>query len=187
MAAKPAKDPAAGHGAEDRQRQLDATRVDSAGTSVITTNQCVRVDHPDDSLTVGACGPTLLEDFHAREKITYFDHTFRFVNREGRGTFVKCHWTPVLGVHSLEWDECQKIQGKDPDFQPPRPLGGYRGWCAYPEYELGVQLVAEPDEHAFDVISTPVTNAVPQEFVDAFCAALAHHRFWQRDTAAVPA
>ena len=43
-------------------------------------------------------------------------HTFRLVNAEGRGTFVKWHWRPALGTPSLVWDETQKIAGKDPDF-----------------------------------------------------------------------
>ena len=43
-------------------------------------------------------------------------HTFRFVNAEGKARFVKFHWKPLLGVHSLVWDEAQKIAGKDPDF-----------------------------------------------------------------------
>ena len=43
-------------------------------------------------------------------------HTFRLVNAEGESRFVKFHWKPVLGVHSLVWDEAQKLAGKDPDF-----------------------------------------------------------------------
>ena len=43
-------------------------------------------------------------------------HTFRLVNAEGVGTFVKFHWKPLAGTHSLVWDEAQKIAGKDPDF-----------------------------------------------------------------------
>jgi catalase len=42
-------------------------------------------------------------------------NTFRFVNAKGQARFVKFHWKPVLGVHSLVWDEAQKIAGKDPD------------------------------------------------------------------------
>jgi Catalase/Catalase-related immune-responsive len=52
-------------------------------------------------------------------------HTFRFVNAEGKGTFVKFHWRPVLGAHSLVWDEVQKIAGADPDFNR-RDLGSDR-------------------------------------------------------------
>src|SRR5690606_33539440 len=43
-------------------------------------------------------------------------HTFRFVTREGKATFVKFHLTPKLGTHSLVWDEAVKIAGADPDF-----------------------------------------------------------------------
>jgi catalase len=30
--------------------------------------------------------------------------------------FVKFHWKPKLGVHALDWDEAQKIAGKDQIF-----------------------------------------------------------------------
>ena len=59
-------------------------------TGYLTTQQGVRVDHTDDSLTVGERGPTLLEDFHAREKITHFDHERipeRVVHARGAGAY----------------------------------------------------------------------------------------------------
>ncbi|MDQ2779831.1 MAG: catalase, partial [Pseudomonadota bacterium] len=31
-------------------------------------------------------------------------HTFRLVNAQGKSTFVKFHWRPVAGTHSLDWD-----------------------------------------------------------------------------------
>ena len=43
-------------------------------------------------------------------------HTFRFVNAAGESRFVKFHWNPVEGTHSLVWDEAVKIAGADPDF-----------------------------------------------------------------------
>ena len=43
-------------------------------------------------------------------------HTFRLVNARRAVALVKFHWKPLLGVHSLVWDEAQKIAGKDPDF-----------------------------------------------------------------------
>jgi catalase len=91
-------------------------------------------------------------------------HTFRLVNAEGRGTFVKFHWTPKLGVHSLEWDEAQKIAGKDPDFNR-RDLWEAIDTGAYPEYELGVQLVPESDEHNFDFDLLDATKIIPEEQV----------------------
>ncbi|KUM79333.1 catalase [Streptomyces griseorubiginosus] len=91
-------------------------------------------------------------------------HTFRFVNAEGRGTFVKFHWKPRLGSHSLVWDEAQECQGRNPDFN--------RGdlWDAieageYPEWELGVQLVPEEDEFAFDFDLLDATKLIPEEQV----------------------
>src|SRR5690606_5360815 len=39
-------------------------------------------------------------------------HTFRFVNEQGKARFVKFHWKPVLGTHSLVFDEAQKLAGK---------------------------------------------------------------------------
>ncbi|WP_328504502.1 catalase [Streptomyces sp. NBC_00457] len=89
-------------------------------------------------------------------------HTFRFVDAEGRGTFVKFHWTPVLGVHSLVWDEAQETQGRDPDFNR-RDLWDNIAAGNYPEYELGVQLVPEEDEHSFDFDLLDATKIIPEE------------------------
>jgi len=49
-------------------------------------------------------------------------NTFVLVNEKGQRTFVKFHFVPELGVHSLLWDEALKISGQDPDFhrQVPR-------------------------------------------------------------------
>ncbi|PXY27328.1 catalase [Prauserella muralis] len=91
-------------------------------------------------------------------------HTFRLVNAEGRGTFVKFHWKPVLGTHSLVWDETQKIAGKDPDFNR-RDLWDAIESGQYPEWELGVQLVDESDEFAFDFDLLDPTKIIPEEQV----------------------
>jgi len=52
---------------------LDRVRVDSSARA-ITTNQGVSVADNQSSLKAGLRGPTLLEDFILREKITHFDH-----------------------------------------------------------------------------------------------------------------
>ncbi|WP_397562190.1 catalase [Spongiactinospora sp. 9N601] len=91
-------------------------------------------------------------------------HTFRLVNAEGRGTFVKFHWKPVLGTHSLVWDEVLRVQGNDPDFNR-RDLWEAIERGAYPEYELGVQLVPEADEHKFDFDLLDATKIIPEEEV----------------------
>jgi catalase len=52
---------------------LDRVRVDGGGQR-ITTNQGVPVGDNQHSLKIGLRGPTALEDFILREKITHFDH-----------------------------------------------------------------------------------------------------------------
>jgi len=52
---------------------LDRVRVDSGGR-VLTTNQGVAIADNQNSLKAGLRGPTALEDFILREKITHFDH-----------------------------------------------------------------------------------------------------------------
>jgi catalase len=91
-------------------------------------------------------------------------HTFRFVDGAGRGTFVKFHWTPRLGVHSLVWDEAQKIAGMDPDYHR-RDLWEAIANGDFPEWELGVQLVPEEDEHRFDFDLLDATKLIPEEEV----------------------
>jgi hypothetical protein len=44
------------------------------GTDTLTTQQGVPVADDQNSLKIGRHGPTLLEDFHLREKIFHFDH-----------------------------------------------------------------------------------------------------------------
>ena len=57
----------AGHGGETHQ---SAARTGE----VLTTNQGIPISDNQNSLKSGARGPTLLEDFVLREKITHFDH-----------------------------------------------------------------------------------------------------------------
>jgi catalase len=91
-------------------------------------------------------------------------HTFRFVNAEGVSRFVKFHWKPLLGVHSVVWDEAQKISGQDPDFHR-RDLWDAIANGDFPEYEFGVQIVEEQDEHKFDFDLLDPTKIIPEELV----------------------
>src|SRR5580698_4919664 len=60
-------------GSNPTTASLDRVRVDSGGQA-LTTNQGVKVADNQNSLKAGLRGPTLLEDFILREKITHFDH-----------------------------------------------------------------------------------------------------------------
>ena len=91
-------------------------------------------------------------------------HTYRLVNAEGKSRFVKFHWKPILGVHSLVFDEAQTLAGKDPDFQR-RDLWESIEKGNYPEFELGIQIIEEEDEHKFDFDILDSTKLIPEELV----------------------
>lgn len=59
-------------GAAAKQKQLES--VTQAPEALLTTNQGVAIPDNHNSLKGGLRGPTLLEDFILREKITHFDH-----------------------------------------------------------------------------------------------------------------
>jgi len=91
-------------------------------------------------------------------------HTFRMVNEAGDSVFVKFHWTPKAGTHSLVWDEAVKISGADPDYHR-RDLWERIDSGNYPEYELGLQVFTEEqaEEFSFDILDA--TKIVPEELV----------------------
>ena len=91
-------------------------------------------------------------------------HTFRLVNSAGESRFVKFHWNPLAGTHSLAWDEAVKISGADPDYHR-RDLWEAIEAGAYPEYELGIQVFTEKDaeRYSFDVLDA--TKLIPEELV----------------------
>jgi catalase len=91
-------------------------------------------------------------------------HTFRFINDKNESFFVKFHWKPKLGIHSVTWDEAQKISGKDPDFHR-KDLWEAIEKGQYPEWEFGVQIIDEKDEHKFDFDLLDATKLIPEEEV----------------------
>jgi catalase len=91
-------------------------------------------------------------------------HTFRLINAEGKSRFIKWHWKPLKGVHSLVWDESQKIAGKDADFLR-RDLFESIERGDYPQWELGIQVVEEEDEFKFDFDLLDPTKIIPEDLV----------------------
>ena len=91
-------------------------------------------------------------------------NSYRFVNAKGESVFVKFHWNPAAGTHSLVWDEAVKISGADPDFHR-RDLWESIEAGVFPEYELGVQIITEEqaEQFSFDVLDA--TKIVPEEVV----------------------
>jgi catalase len=91
-------------------------------------------------------------------------HTYRLVNDAGESVFVKFHWNPKFGTHSLVWDEAVKISGADPDFHR-RDLWERIEAGAYPEWELGLQVFTEEQADAFSFDVLDATKIVPEELV----------------------
>ena len=91
-------------------------------------------------------------------------HTFRLVNDAGESVFVKFHWQPKLGTHSLVWDEAVKISGADPDYHR-RDLWEAIEAGEYPEWELGLQVFTEAEAETFSFDILDATKLVPEELV----------------------
>ena len=89
-------------------------------------------------------------------------HTFRLINETGESTYVKFHWRPKLGMHSVIWDEALKISGADPDFHR-RDLWNAISEGNFPEWELGVQLFDEEFAKNFDFDVLDATKLIPEE------------------------
>ncbi len=91
-------------------------------------------------------------------------HAFKLINEKGKATFVKFHWKPRLGVHSVAWNEAQKISGFNSDFHR-QDLWEAIDAGNFPQWDLGVQLIPEEDElkYSFDILDA--TKLVPEELV----------------------
>ncbi|WP_251150440.1 catalase [Cellulosimicrobium sp. Marseille-Q4280] len=90
-------------------------------------------------------------------------HTFRLEASDGTTSLVKFHWKPVLGVHSLVWEEAQIAQGADPDFHR-RDLADAIDAGAFPQWELGLQVMPDTPEETFEGIDLlDPTKIVPEE------------------------
>ncbi len=91
-------------------------------------------------------------------------HTFRLVNAQGESVFCKFHWKPLLGTHSLVWDEAVKISGADPDFHR-RDLWEAIESGEFPEWELGLQIFTEEEAQGFSFDVLDSTKIIPEELV----------------------
>jgi catalase len=93
-------------------------------------------------------------------------HTFRCTNADGQTSLVKFHWKPVLGVHSLTWEEAQMLAGLDPDFHR-RDLYDAIESGAFPQWELGIQVFEDTEDQLFAGIDLlDPTKLVPEELAE---------------------
>lgn len=89
-------------------------------------------------------------------------HTFRWINAKGESCFVKYHWKPLAGIHSVTFEEAQKIAGADADYNR-RDLWESMEQGNDFEYELGVQIFYEKDLDKFEFDILDPTKILPEE------------------------
>ncbi|KAB8298939.1 hypothetical protein EYC80_001091 [Monilinia laxa] len=91
-------------------------------------------------------------------------NTYTLTNAEGKRSFVKFHFTPTLGVHSLVWDEALKIAGQDPDFHRKDLWTAIESGC-YPKWKFGIQICEESRQDEFDFDILDATKVWPEDIL----------------------
>lgn len=83
----------------------------------LTTNQGVRIADDQNSLRAGSRGPTLLEDFILREKITHFDHE-RIPERivHARGSAAHGYFQPYKSLSDITKADFLSDRTKSPQY-----------------------------------------------------------------------
>ncbi|MES3002100.1 MAG: catalase [Pseudomonadota bacterium] len=114
-------------GAAAKQKQLES--FSQAPEGVLTTNQGVVIPDNHNSLRAGIRGPSLLEDFILREKITHFDHERipeRVVHARGAGAHGYFELTKSLSEYTRA-DFLQEPGVRTPVFTRFSTVVGSRG------------------------------------------------------------
>ncbi|PKY05614.1 catalase-domain-containing protein [Aspergillus campestris IBT 28561] len=91
-------------------------------------------------------------------------NTYCLVNAKGERVYVKFHWKPELGVHSLVWDEALKICGQDPDFHR-KDLMDAIDAGQYPKWKFGIQVLQESQMDDFEFDIQDATKVWPEDQV----------------------
>lgn len=91
-------------------------------------------------------------------------NTYTLTNANGERHFVKFHFTPELGVHSLVWDEALKLAGQDPDFHR-KDLAEAIDTGVFPKWRFGIQVIHESKEHDFDFDILDATKVWPEDLI----------------------
>jgi catalase len=116
-----------GDAVANRQKQLES--FTQGPESLLTTNQGVVLPDNHNSLKAGIRGPSLLEDFILREKITHFDHERipeRVVHARGAAAHGYFELTRPL-VEYTKADFLQEVGGRTPVFVRFSTVVGSRG------------------------------------------------------------
>jgi catalase len=137
-------------------------RAQPSGTA-LTTNQGLRVSDNQNSLKAGGRGPTLLEDFILREKITHFDHE-RIPERivHARGSAAHGYFQPyksMAHVTSAAFLSDPKV--KTPVFARFSTVAGGAGSVDLPRDVRGFAVKFYTQQGNFDLVG----NNIPVFFI----------------------
>src|SRR6186713_332287 len=177
-----------------KQIDLEVNREDGAD-EFLTTNQGVKINDNQNSLKAGNRGPTLLEDFIMREKITHFDHERipeRIVHARGSGA----HGVFQVYESMAKWTKAGFLQ--DPAIETPvfvrfSTVAGSRGSTDLARDVRGFAVKFYTEEGVFDLVGNNIpvffiqdaikfpdlVHAVkPEPHNEVPQAATAHDTFW---------
>jgi catalase len=129
----------------------------------LTTNQGIPVSDDQNSLRVGPRGPTLLEDFALREKITHFDHERipeRIVHARGSGAHGYFEVTDSLADCTVA-DFLQRPGERTPVFVRFSTVAGGAGSVDLPRDVRGFAVKFYTKEGIFDLVG----NNIPVFFI----------------------
>ncbi len=153
-----------------KQRQLDEVRENAEGER-LTTDHGVPIEDTDDSLKGGERGPTLMDDFHFREKMTQFDHERmpeRVVHARGTGAhgYFQPYEDPDLGQYSDISELTKAGFLQDPNQQTPvfvrfSTVVGFRGSADTVRDVRGFATKFYTEEGNFDLVG----NNMPVFFI----------------------
>ncbi len=149
-------------GVNATNRPLDRVRADSSGR-MLTTNHGVPVAQNQDSLKAGVRGPSLLEDFILREKLTHFDHERipeRVVHARGSAAHGYFECTKALTKHTRA-SFLAEAGKRTPVFVRFSTVAGERGSTDTARDVRGFAVKFYTDEGNFDLVG----NNIPVFFI----------------------
>ena len=131
---------------------------------VLTTRTGVAVDDTDNSLAPALAGPTLLEDFHLREKIMHFDHERipeRVVHARGAGAHGHFRAHRVARQTSRVPGSLATPRRQTPVFVRFSTVAGSRGSADTARDVRGFAVKFYTDDGIFDLVG----NNIPVFFI----------------------
>ncbi len=165
MAKKNSAQPTAkgGNKARDTRGNGDELQQLADGGPVLTTQQGIPVSDNQNSLTTGERGPTLLEDFVLREKITHFDHERipeRIVHARGTAAHGYFECTKTMSRYTRA-AFLQKAGERIPVFSRFSTVAGGAGSVDLPRDVRGFAVKFYTQEGNFDLVG----NNIPVFFI----------------------